>query len=388
MLYSQQECENVKNITLWRRITIMTDSNENNPASAIPKRTIKLKPTAPGAAAPTLKLKPTAAPSAPAAPDAAASAPTIKLTSPAPAPAAGAVSTDTAKLARRTIKLVPQSGSPLAGPATAPATPVTTNSAASPALAANTVPTDTAKLSKRTIKLTPASGAPAASAPSAPAAPGAAASAPTIKLTSPAPSPAADAVSTDTAKLSKRTIKLTPASGAGATANKSAAGAAPSAPTIKLGAPAAPSAPTIKLTQPKQTPAPESEVPTDTSKIDRQPAAESTPGIGGETVKLRPQSQQTIRLTPSAGGLQLKKPVAKTGLAAAEAPQELTNKLAGVKPAEDSTTNMICLISSIVALLLLGFTCFVMYAQHSNFFSGSDINVPGLTRLTGASNGN
>lgn len=366
----------------------MTDSNENNPASAIPKRTIKLKPTAPGAAAPTLKLKPTAAPSAPAAPDAAASAPTIKLTSPAPAPAAGAVSTDTAKLARRTIKLVPQSGSPLAGPATAPATPVTTNSAASPALAANTVPTDTAKLSKRTIKLTPASGAPAASAPSAPAAPGAAASAPTIKLTSPAPSPAADAVSTDTAKLSKRTIKLTPASGAGATANKSAAGAAPSAPTIKLGAPAAPSAPTIKLTQPKQTPAPESEVPTDTSKIDRQPAAESTPGIGGETVKLRPQSQQTIRLTPSAGGLQLKKPVAKTGLAAAEAPQELTNKLAGVKPAEDSTTNMICLISSIVALLLLGFTCFVMYAQHSNFFSGSDINVPGLTRLTGASNGN
>ena len=338
----------------------MADNNETNAESVIPKRTIKLKPANPSAAAaPTIKLKTPAAPQASAAP---------------------AVSTDTAKLARRTIKLVPQSGSPLSGPATAPATPVAP--APAPVPATGTVATDTAKLAKRTIKLTPASGAASAAgtAPAAVQAP----SAPTIKLTSPSPAPAGQAVSTDTAKLAKRTIKLTPASGAG----NSASGAAPSAPTIKLGAPAAPSAPTIKLTQPKQAPAPESEVPTDTSKINRQPAAESTPGIGGETVKLRPQSQQTIRLTPSAGGLQLKKPVAKTGLAAAEAPQELTNKLAGVKPAEDSTTNMICLISSIVALLLLGFTCFVMYAQHSNFFSGSDINVPGMTRLTGASNGN
>ena len=285
----------------------MADNNETNAESVIPKRTIKLKPANPSAAAaPTMKLKTPAAPQAPAAP---------------------AVSTDTAKLARRTIKLVPQSGSPLSGPATAPATPV------------------------------------------APA---------------PAPVPATGTVATDTAKLAKRTIKLTPASGAG----NSASGAAPSAPTIKLGAPAAPSAPTIKLTQPKQAPAPESEVPTDTSKINRQPAAESTPGIGGETVKLRPQSQQTIRLTPSAGGLQLKKPAANTGLAAAEAPQELTNKLAGVKPAEDPTTNVLCLVSSIVALLLLGFTCFMMYAQYSNFFNGSNINVPGVTRLTGSTNGN
>ena len=354
----------------------MADNNETNAESVIPKRTIKLKPANPSAAAaPTIKLKTPAAPQAPAAP---------------------AVSTDTAKLARRTIKLVPQSGSPLSGPATAPATPVAQAPAPAPvpAPATGTVATDTAKLAKRTIKLTPASGAPSApaaptvSAPAAPPAPAPAAvqapSAPTIKLTSPSPAPAGQAVSTDTAKLAKRTIKLTPASGAG----NSASGAAPSAPTIKLGAPAAPSAPTIKLTQPKQAPAPESEVPTDTSKINRQPAAESTPGIGGETVKLRPQSQQTIRLTPSAGGLQLKKPVAKTGLAAAEAPQELTNKLAGVKPAEDPTTNVLCLVSSIVALLLLGFTCFMMYAQYSNFFNGSNINVPGVTRLTGSSNGN
>ncbi|MBR4075883.1 MAG: hypothetical protein IKK25_03360, partial [Lentisphaeria bacterium] len=132
----------------------------------------------------------------------------------------------------------------------------------------------------------------------------------------------------------------------------------------------------------------EDEVPTDTAKISRQPDAGSTPGVGAETVKLRPQSQQTIRLTPSAGGLQLKKPVAKTGLAAAEAPQELTNKLAGVKPAEDSTTTILCLVSSIVALLLLGFTCFMMYAQYSNFFDNADINVPGVERLTGSANNN
>lgn len=362
----------------------MADNNENNLASAIPKRTIKLKPTNPGigSSAATLKLKTPAAP---------ASAPAPAPAAPAPAPAA-AVSTDTAKLARRTIKLVPQSGSPLAGPATAPATPVTPAINKVSAAPAAAVPTDTAKLAKRTIKLTPASGAPSApaaptvSAPAAPPAPAPAAvqapSAPTIKLTSPAAS-GNQPVSTDTAKLAKRTIKLTPASGAG----NPAAGAAPSAPTIKLGAPAAPSAPTIKLTSPAAQ-ASEDEVPTDTAKISRQSDAGSTPGVGAETVKLRPQSQQTIRLTPSAGGLQLKKPVAKTGLAAAEAPQELTNKLAGVKPAEDSTTTILCLVSSIVALLLLGFTCFMMYAQYSNFFDNADINVPGVERLTGSANNN
>ena len=362
----------------------MADNNENNLASAIPKRTIKLKPTNPGigSSAATLKLKTPAAP---------ASAPAPAPAAPAPAPAA-AVSTDTAKLARRTIKLVPQSGSPLAGPATAPATPVTPAINKVSAAPAAAVPTDTAKLAKRTIKLTPASGAPSApaaptvSAPAAPPAPAPAAvqapSAPTIKLTSPAAS-GNQPVSTDTAKLAKRTIKLTPASGAG----NPAAGAAPSAPTIKLGAPAAPSAPTIKLTSPAAQ-ASEDEVSTDTAKISRQSDAGSTPGVGAETVKLRPQSQQTIRLTPSAGGLQLKKPVAKTGLAAAEAPQELTNKLAGVKPAEDSTTTILCLVSSIVALLLLGFTCFMMYAQYSNFFDNADINVPGVERLTGSANNN
>lgn len=364
----------------------MADNNENNLASAIPKRTIKLKPTNPGigSSAATLKLKTPAAP-------APAPAPAPAAPAPAPAPAA-AVSTDTAKLARRTIKLVPQSGSPLAGPATAPATPVTPAINKVSAAPAAAVPTDTAKLAKRTIKLTPASGAPSApaaptvSAPAAPPAPAPAAvqapSAPTIKLTSPAAS-GNQPVSTDTAKLAKRTIKLTPASGAG----NPAAGAAPSAPTIKLGAPAAPSAPTIKLTSPAAQ-ASEDEVPTDTAKISRQSDAGSTPGVGAETVKLRPQSQQTIRLTPSAGGLQLKKPVAKTGLAAAEAPQELTNKLAGVKPAEDSTTTILCLVSSIVALLLLGFTCFMMYAQYSNFFDNADINVPGVERLTGSANNN
>ena len=362
----------------------MADNNENNLASAIPKRTIKLKPTNPGigSSAATLKLKTPAAP-------ASAPAPAPAPAAPAPAPA---VSTDTAKLARRTIKLVPQSGSPLAGPATAPATPVTPAINKVSAAPAAAVPTDTAKLAKRTIKLTPASGAPSApaaptvSAPAAPPAPAPAAvqapSAPTIKLTSPAAS-GNQPVSTDTAKLAKRTIKLTPASGAG----NPAAGAAPSAPTIKLGAPAAPSAPTIKLTSPAAQ-ASEDEVPTDTAKISRQSDAGSTPGVGAETVKLRPQSQQTIRLTPSAGGLQLKKPVAKTGLAAAEAPQELTNKLAGVKPAEDSTTTILCLVSSIVALLLLGFTCFMMYAQYSNFFDNADINVPGVERLTGSANNN
>ena len=343
----------------------MADNEEKLAGSAIPKRTIRLKPANP------------------AAPAAAASAPTLKLKTPtasapaeAPAPAAASVSTDTAKLARRTIKLVPQSGSPLSGPATAPATPVTP--AVTPAPAAAPVSTDTAKLSKRTIKLTPASAAPSAPAPAV--APAPAASAPSV-----APAPAAAPVSTDTAKLSKRTIKLTPASGTPG----AAAASAPSAPTIKLHSPAAasaPSAPTIKLTNP-QPAAAESEVPTDTAQITRQPAAPSSPGMSG-TVKLRPQSQQTIRLTPSAGGLQLKKPVEKTGLAAAEAPKELTNKLEQEKVAEKSPAAMMYLISSVVALLIIGFTCFIMYAQYSNFFSGTDINVPGLTRQTSSTNGN
>ena len=312
----------------------MADNEEKLAGSAIPKRTIRLKPTNPAApaaaaSAPTLKLKTPAAP-APAA-------------TPAPAAAnAAPVSTDTAKLARRTIKLVPQSGSPLSGPATAPATPVTP--AVAPAPAAAPVSTDTAKLAKRTIKLTPASGTPgAASAPSAP----------TIKLHSPA------------------------------------AASAPSAPTIKLHSPAAasaPSAPTIKLTNP-QPAAAESEVPTDTAQITRQPATPSSPSMG-ETVKLRPQSQQTIRLTPSAGGLQLKKPVEKTGLAATEAPKELTNKLKQEKAAEKSPAAMMYLVSSAVALLLIGFTCFIMFAQYSNFFSGTNINVPGVERQTGSTSGN
>ena len=296
----------------------MADNEEKLAGSAIPKRTIRLKPANPAApaaaaSAPTLKLKTPAAP-APAA-------------TPAPAAAnAAPVSTDTAKLARRTIKLVPQSGSPLSGPATAPATPVT------PAVA---------------------------------------------------PAPAAAPVSTDTAKLAKRTIKLTPASGTPGAAS------APSAPTIKLHSPAAasaPSAPTIKLTNP-QPAAAESEVPTDTAQITRQPATPSSPSMG-ETVKLRPQSQQTIRLTPSAGGLQLKKPIEKTGLAATEAPKELTNKLKQEKAAEKSPAAMMYLISSVVALLIIGFTCFIMYAQYSNFFSGTDINVPGLMRQTSSTNGN
>ena len=351
----------------------MADNEEKLTESAIPKRTIRLKPAGPAAAA--------------------ASAPTLKLKSPvtpAPAPAADAapVSTDTAKLARRTIKLVPQSGSPLSGPATAPATPVTPAVAPAPAASAP-VSTDTAKLAKRTIKLTPASGAPAE--PSATPAP-APAPAPAV-----APAPAASApVSTDTAKLAKRTIKLTPASGAPSGATPSAptiklhspaAPSAPSAPTIKLhspaapAAPSAPSAPTIKLTNPQQ--APESEVPTDTSKITRQPSTASSSGMG-ETVKLRPQSQQTIRLTPSAGGLQLKKPVEKTGLAAAEAPQELLNKMNKTKANENSPATVLFLVSSIVALLVIGITCFMMFAQYSNFFNGTDINVPGLERLTGS----
>lgn len=107
-----------------------------------------------------------------------------------------------------------------------------------------------------------------------------------------------------------------------------------------------------------------------------------------ETVKLRPQSQQTIRLTPSAGGLQLKKPVEKTGLAAAEAPKELTNKLNKGNANEQSPAAMLYLISSVVALLIIGFTCFMMFAQYSNFFNGTDINVPGLERRTSSTSGN
>lgn len=343
----------------------MADNEEKIVGSAIPKRTIKLKPAnlsaVAGASAPTIKLKTPAAP-APAAPEG----------------GAAPVATDTAKLARRTIKLVPQSGSPLGTPAAASATPVTP--AAAPAPAATT---DTAKLSKRTIKLTPASGS---------GAPAASASAPTIKLNSPAAHTAPSAeqtLSTDTAKLSKRTIKLTPASGSGASAPSS-----PSAPTIKLhspsapAAPSAPSAPTIKLTSPQA--AAEEEVSTGTSKIARQtaPQQEGAPA-GAETVKLRPQSQQTIRLTPSTtGGLQLKKPVAKTGLAAAEAPDELVQKMSSSrKQVENPVATVMCMISSIVALLILGFVCFALYAQYSNFFEGSDINVPGLERKTGSANG-
>ncbi len=331
----------------------MADNEEKTPVSPIPRRTIRLKP---------INMSGTAVPGS------------------APAPAPSASSTDTSKLSRRTIKLVPQSQSSVSGEHPVP-------EAGTAPSAANT---DTSKLSRRTIKLAPQSQ-PASAAPSAPTiklsttpsvpASSAAPSAPTIKLETP--------VSTDTSKLSRRTIKLVPQSGSQGTVPP------PPAPAVTASAPAEQiSTDTAKISRRTIKLAPQSGTPgSGTAATPSSPTIQlnKKPGLSTATIKLNAGNTQiksaglhsspTIKLGGNAAsGIQMKKPAA----AAAET-VDAPAPVSIAKPdmeAENTGMGIALAVSSAVALIAVGFLCFIMFAQYSNFFNDGSISVPGLEQKT------
>ncbi len=291
----------------------MVDNEEKTPVSPIPRRTIRLKTIQPVSGAPSV------APAAPAAPAPAMSQ--VPPTETAVAPAAAPV-TDTSRLSRRTIKLVPQTQASAPSAPSSPTVRLTTEPASAPSaptikLDGVAVGTDTSKLSRRTIKLMPQtqSAAPAA------------ASSPTINLNS---APAADApVSTSTAKIPKQTAAAAPAS----------------APSIQANRPA------------------------------------SRPGFSTATIKLTKHNTQIKPAgTPSAPTIKLDTPAPA---AAMQKPAAPSVSVAPMPPVvKEERTSLALVISSAVALVAVGFLCYMMFAQYSNFYNGSNISVPGLTQNT------
>ena len=304
-------------------------------------------------------------------------------------PTGQASATDTSRLSKRTIKLT--------------------------ASRLSTVPADTIRMVKNGTgiapmpamsKTVPASdSAPAPAASSAPAAPAAAPSVPndgktdtsrlsrrTIKLTSahsvhaqasaPAPAPQTEAPAAPTA--SQPTIKL----------NADTAGAAPTAsqPTIKLNADAAPTAsqPTIKLNSGA---APTASQPTIKLNAGAAPTS-SQPTIklnaGGQssqaqrTIKLNSGSAnkagQTIRLgTGTQPSIQINKPEgASADGAAPSSPAAEINPMEQLRQskAKAAQGSLPFFLTSLAALLILGFLCFVLYAQYANLYQGAKISIP------------
>ncbi len=305
----------------------MADNEEKTPVSPIPRRTIRLKTINSGAAAPAAPAK-------------------------TPAPDAGV----------RTIKLVPQTEERV--PAAEPTVAGMSN-------ADKPISTDTSRLSRKTIRMTTPGVQFNAAAPASP----------TVKLEEPA-QPAA----------------------------------APAAPTIKLNNPAQPAAPTIKLGNPAQTAATPAapEMNTDTAKIPRQSAAATQTGSSAPTMKLNTRttaarpgiSTATIKL--STGNTQFRQTAAASTIklnrtaimkeageqaAAAEtasapakpAPAiqpEVMKDIPMPAPVKAAEASLAMVISSAVALVAVGFLCFMLFAQYSNFYNGSNIAVPGTTQKT------
>lgn len=183
--------------------------------------------------------------------------------------------------------------------------------------------------------------------------------------------PAADTVPTDTSRLSRQTIKLIrPLSQAAAPpgAPLQSGAPSPSAKTLHLesaGPAAAPSAPTLHLdgnTQPSPSSVKTLRLPGNVS-----PAAGKTLDLGkvgaGQPLHIR----KTAAAEPANLPESLQKPLEL---------QEIES------PGEQDEMGVAFLISSIVALIAVIFLAFATFAQYSNFFSGSDINVPGLERLS------
>ena len=319
---------------------IMTDNEMPQQDASTPQRTIRLKPIQPiqqGAPASPASAESAPAPAAPVQ----HAAPTHFSANPIPG-------------AKQTIRLRPSTmsgiGHPSAGQGSA---------------------TDTSRLSKRTIKLTASrlSSVPAdtirmvkadtgvAPMPAASSAPAEPAAAPTAS-----PSVPNDG-KTDTSRLSRRTIKLTASHAPAAAPAPQNEAPSASQPTIKLNAGAAPtsSQPTIKLNANGQ--APQSQAQR-TIKLNT-----GTANKAGQTIRLGSHTQPSI---------QINKPEGAAGEAASGAPSAEINPVEQLRQskAKAAQGSMPFFLTSLAALLILGFLCFVLYAQYANLYQGAKISIP------------
>ena len=333
------------------------------PQSAASAATIKLTPQPQtSASAATIKLTPQSAASTEAASTvklsrtgAAPSAPTVKLTPQAAASAATIKLAPQTSASAATIKLTPQSA---AGGASQT---IKLSDAKAPAAGAegDVENAHTVKIS-RAPRTAPPMPAPASSAKPPSAIPGAKQ---TIKLRpssmssgiSAAPAPASAPVQLN-AGQANRTIKLVPVGNGGAQIAPPSGGAAPAAPVPGT----SPAAQTVKLTS--QTPA-AAEQPTEAATVKLK-----TGGTGKTTLKLSLQKPSGTQTSIGENG-QLKVP-------------ELT--LPGKeKEAAAEKPSVVFLLISIAAMLAVVFTVLLMSVQFANMYHGANVNIPGMTRLSG-----
>lgn len=303
-------------------------------------------------------------------------------------------------------------------------------------------PTPTIKLmpsggtpaSAQTIKLTPQTSAQTVS-PVKPVAPSASAAPQTIKISGaedtenahtvriarpphtgqgivPVSEPSAGVKPTSTIPGAKQTIKLRPSStGSIATGMPSQTGG-----PVKLGA--TPANKTIKLAPlggggikvVPQTPAAQQKPP-----VPAAPLQQAAPASGSAAPAAAPGSaprmSQTLKLsTPSSAGsdkkpiggktmkLSLHKPAGTPAAGTAGGPAKVPElKLPGKKEDEaaaaaseaaastEEKPNIVFFLISIAAMLFVVFTVLLMTVQFANMYHGADVNIPGMTRLSGGS---
>lgn len=328
-------------------------------ASAGASPTVKLSRTGAASAAPA--PQPKAAPSAPTVkltPQAAASAATIKLT-PQPQASASAATiklTPQAPSSAATIKLTPQ---PAAGGASQTIKLSDAKAPAAGGTEADVENVHTVKIS-RAPRTAPPMPAPASSAKPPSAIPGAKQ---TIKLRpssmssgiSAAPAPASAPVQMN-AGQANRTIKLVPVGNGGAQIAP-ASGAAPAAPVPGT----SPAAQTVKLTAAAPASAPAAEQPSDAATVKLKSGS-----TGKTTLKLSLQKPSGTQTAVAENG-QLKVP-------------ELTLPGKGETAEKPS---VVFLLISIAAMLAVVFTVLLMSVQFANMYHGANVNIPGMTRLSG-----
>ena len=316
-------------------------------------QTIKLAPAAPASpmmspSAQTIKLTPSAAK---------ASAQTIKLT-----PSA-------AKAPVQTIKLTPSA-------AKAPTQTIKlTPSAANASSQTIKLPENDGSEGAHTVKISRVSHAglsplptPSSSAKPPSSIPGAKQ---TIKLRPSAMSSTVTAVPPTggsvklNAGAANKTIKLVPLGNGGAkvvpngssspAAPAQQTSAAPSAPATQVGAPR--TGQTLKLT----------------------PPASGVKPVGGKTMKL--SLHKPVGAPPAAGKSEAAKVPALTppsGVA------EKKDKDEAAAVEEKQKPSIVFFLISIAAMLAIVFTILLMSVQYANMYSGADINIPGMTRLSGS----
>ena len=375
-------------------------------------QTIKLTPSAASSASPTIKLAPSAAPSASQtiklAPSAAPSAAqTIKLTPPA------------ASSAAQTVKLTPSASQTIK--LTSPAAPSAaqtiklTPSAAPSASQTIKLTSSVAPSAAPAIKLTP-SAAPSAS-PTIKMAGSDEAEAHTVKISrvprsgqglAPFPAPSSSATPPSSIPGAKQTIKLRPSS-----MSSTMGGIPPAGGQVKLNAGAA--GKTIKLVPLSSggakvvqngPAAPTQQVPVSAPAQPQQKTAASSAPAGQGSVP--PRVNQTLKLTPAAGKapastaggkpaggktmkLTLHKPVGAPapGNEAPKVSEPALSSSTEAKKDEASAAaveqkpSVVFLVISIAAMLAVAFTVLLMSVQFANMYHGADVNIPGMTRLSG-----